>query len=89
MPVSKRRKKNGKVVKPASYKRDIPDDRPIGVSLQDLINVVAYQEYVNNGTIVTNDAKVNTPDEACFDCRKYDCNGECVTILEEENKDGR
>lgn len=39
MPISKRRKKKGKVVKKSD-----PESFKAGVSLQDLINVVAFQE---------------------------------------------
>jgi hypothetical protein len=49
MPVSKKRKKNGKVVqsKGRAWSREEIEEvnRPAGVSLQDLINVVAAQEF--------------------------------------------
>lgn len=45
MPVSKNRRKNGKTVKHNRAKRDRRlEDAPVGITLQDLINVVAYQE---------------------------------------------
>lgn len=54
MPLSRRRKKNGKVVKNNPDKRAErleEADISAGVTLQDLINVVAYQEYGKNGEL--------------------------------------
>lgn len=56
MPVSKNRRKNGKRVKHSQAKRSrrLESDMaevPTGVSLQDLINMVAYQEYQQAGLI--------------------------------------
>jgi hypothetical protein len=48
MPISKKRKKKGKVVRSRRRWTDAEIaemNRPAGVSLQDLINVVAAQEY--------------------------------------------
>lgn len=42
MPISKKRKKKGKPVKRGS-------DRMTGLTLQDLINVAAYQQYKDEG----------------------------------------
>lgn len=71
MPKSKKRKRKGGVV--AKYNRDRRNQRidensygdgiSAGVSLQDLINVVAYQEYVNDGTIIADDAKITLADD--------------------------
>lgn len=47
MPISKKRKKKGKAVKGRSLA--VRDDRPSGVTLQDLINVLAFQEYQKEG----------------------------------------
>lgn len=47
MPISKKRKKKGKAVKGRSLA--VRDDRPSGVTLQDLINVLAFQEYQQQG----------------------------------------
>jgi hypothetical protein len=68
MPISKKRKKKGRVVKNNAARRSkrlesSAADISAGVSLQDLINVVAYQEYVKDGTIVADDAKFNIPVE--------------------------
>lgn len=66
MPLSKRRKKKGKVVKnnPDRRAQRLEEaDIRAGVSLQDLINVVAYQEYVKDGTIIADDAKIDIPVE--------------------------
>lgn len=57
MPVSKKRKKKGGAI--AKFNRDrrnqrleeIAADQPSGVTLQDLINMVAYQEYQQAGII--------------------------------------
>lgn len=58
MPISKKRKKNGKKVGGGVAARRAARDaelaeiqRDSGVSLQDLINTVAYQEYVAEGKI--------------------------------------
>lgn len=57
MPLSKKRKKNGKTVKRrggGQYVDNTPKPDPeelTGVSLQDLIDVVAYQQYVDQGKI--------------------------------------
>lgn len=58
MPVSKKRKKKGKPVRGR-----VASENLSGVTLQDLINVLAYQEYVQDGTIVRDDVKVTIPDE--------------------------
>lgn len=66
MPVSKKRKrKNGKSVSYRQFGRDRREldstgDLTAGVTLQDLINMVAYQEYVESGVI----ANVAIPDTA-------------------------
>lgn len=63
MPVSKKRKKKGKKVGNGKVSRVRQfAERPSGVSLQDLINVLAYQEYVKDGSIVADDAKVTVAD---------------------------
>lgn len=80
MPVSKNRRKNGKKVKHSPAKRDqrlkeIEADLEYGqagVSLQDLINVVAAQEHAKDGTIVADDVKVDMPEEVPV----YDGEGE-------------
>lgn len=56
MPLSKNRRKNGKKVKHNRAKRnqrleETMADQPSGVTLQDLINMVAYQEYQQAGVI--------------------------------------
>lgn len=56
MPLSKRRKKKGKVVKNSRTKRNrriqsAGDDLSSGVTLQELINIVAYQEYEKKGEL--------------------------------------
>lgn len=56
MPKSKNKRKNGKVSKYRPYKRakrfdDSTADLTSGVTLQDLINMVAYQEYQQAGII--------------------------------------
>lgn len=52
MPKSKKRKKNGKAVRSSAASREQRiKDAPTGVTLQELINVLAYQEYVADGTI--------------------------------------
>jgi hypothetical protein len=64
VPISKKRKKKGKPVKPPE--RLVTEDS--GVTLQDLINMVAYQDYVADGTIegpqIPDDADIpeETPD---------------------------
>lgn len=66
MPVSKNKRKNGKQVKHNAGKRsqrlEAASDQPSGVSLQDLINVLAYQEYVKDGTIVPEESEINFDD---------------------------
>lgn len=54
MPISKRRKKKGKRVKNSAARRaqrleEVAAEQPSGVTLQDLIDVVAYQEYEKQG----------------------------------------
>lgn len=107
MPVSKKRKKKGKTVKyDEGAKLHIDPEKESSLTLQDLINVLAYQEYVKDGTIVPPDETIDIsdlpgassveddmndqqiPEQACFDCRKYNCDGNC-TKVEEENKDER
>lgn len=56
MPLSRNRRKNGKKIKHNRAKRDrrleeTMADQPSGVTLQDLINMVAYQEYQQAGII--------------------------------------
>ena len=66
MPKSKKRKKKGKPVgngEAKNYQQIRGSDRVTGVSLQDLINVVAYQEYVKDGSIVAPNAEIHIPDE--------------------------
>lgn len=66
MPLSRRRKKKGKVVKNDPQKRAQrleEADISSGVSLQDLINVLAYQEYVKDGTISTDKELPDVCDE--------------------------
>lgn len=71
MPISKRRKKKGKTVKHSADKRsrvlnerlERVGEQESAVSLQDLINVLAYQEYVNDGTIIAPDVKVTMAEE--------------------------
>lgn len=53
MAVSKKRKKKGKDVQNNPARRaSVLEQMESSVSLQDLINVLAYQEYVKDGTIV-------------------------------------
>lgn len=61
MPISRKRKKNGKKVKKGTL--TIDPNKESSVTLQDLINVLAYQEYVKDGTIIADDAKINVPVE--------------------------
>lgn len=68
MPVSKRRKKNGRDVRTLlrearreRIEREI-DAQTAGVSLQDLINVVAYQEHTGAHRIA-NDPNYNIIDK--------------------------
>lgn len=67
MPESRKRKKDGKTVGNGKQKRverlERAGDMETGVTLQDLINTLAYQEYVKDGTIVAEDAKITIPDE--------------------------
>lgn len=52
MPKKKSKRKNGEIVQHNADKRSARlDDMDSGLTLQDLINVVAYQEYVADGTI--------------------------------------
>lgn len=75
MPQSRKRKKKGKVVKSDTARRSQRlEEMSSGVTMQDLINVLAYQEYVKDGTILAENAKVNIPDEIP------------VTVGEGENK---
>lgn len=72
MPVSKKRKKNGKKVKSNDYRRarrveKVADEQMTGVTLQDLINVLAYQEYVKDGTIVPDEKDIPTIADIDFD----------------------
>lgn len=49
MPISKMRKKKGKKVQNNAKRRiDLIEQQPTGVTLQDLINMVAYQDLVVN-----------------------------------------
>lgn len=53
MPKSKNKRKNGKQVSHNADKRaERMSNMDSGLTLQDLINVVAYQDYVADGTIV-------------------------------------
>ena len=64
MPKSKNKRKNGKQVKHNANRRlERFEETPSGVSLQDLINVVAYQQYVEDGTIMADGAEVYIPTE--------------------------
>lgn len=80
MPLSRRRKKKGKAVgnNAASRKSRIDENsyanQPTAVTLQDLINVVAYQEYVKDGTIVAEDAKITVADDAIVTVEDADGN---------------
>lgn len=49
MPVSKKRKKDGRLVK-CRVASVPPDEMKSGVSLQDLIDALAYQEYQKTKT---------------------------------------
>jgi hypothetical protein len=71
VPISRKRKKNGKKVQRKPVQPS--DDLSAGVSLQDLINVVAYQQYVEDGTIegpqipdqstrIADDVKITMPE---------------------------
>lgn len=56
MPVSKNRRKNDKRVKNSDRRRaqrieKAAEDQPSGVTLQDLIDVLAYQEYEKRGEL--------------------------------------
>lgn len=68
MPLSRKRKKKGKVVGNGEKSRQSKidnssySDQPSGVTLQDLINVMAYQQYVEDGTIVADDVTVHIPE---------------------------
>lgn len=78
MPVSKNKRKNGKRVKHSQAKRarriqETSDDMPSGLTIQDLINVVAYQTAVAEGSIsgpqipdfpTVNDIDFDDPDNA-------------------------
>ena len=63
MPVSKKRKKNGKKVGNGRAKnaRQLESfgDRESGVTLQDLINVVAYQDYEAKGLLPSQQAELD------------------------------
>ena len=50
MPLSRKRKKKGKKVE-GGAKITVDPNKESSVTLQDLINVLAYQEYVKDGTI--------------------------------------
>lgn len=64
MPVSKKRKKKGKSVEHSAARRiQRLEEAPTGVTLQDLINVLAYQEYVADGTIVPESSADAEPTE--------------------------
>ena len=71
MAVSKKRKKNGKKVgngtarQSAQVKSRIERfaEQESSLSLQDLINVVAYQEYEKDGTIVDGEVVVEMADD--------------------------
>ena len=66
MPISRRRKrKDGKTVKRKEEGARIVVDpnKESHVTLQDLINVVAYQEYVKDGSIVPEDVEIQMADE--------------------------
>lgn len=52
MPVSRKRKKKGKAVKPHGTIRVDPN-KESSITLQDLINVVAYQEIIQDGEVGT------------------------------------
>lgn len=85
MPKSKKRKKNGKTVGNGEKTRlERFANMESGVSLQDLINVVAYQEYVASGEIVpregdafADDIKIDIPEELPVTIEE---NGEQVRI---------
>lgn len=76
MPVSKKRKKkNGKTAKRG-------EDRLTALTLQDLINVVAYQDYKAAG-VYDEKPDFNDPDHQAVIHAVHE------TKIEQENEDGR
>lgn len=95
MPVSKNRRKDGKRVKNNNRKRaqrieKTAEDQPSGVSLQDLINVLAYQEYEKRGELPSQQTDPETEDprpckgENSNVCVAEGCYGEACTHIQEE-----
>jgi hypothetical protein len=90
MPVSKKRKKKGKTVKRGS-------DRMTGLTLQDLINVVAYQEYKEAG-VYDDPETVGLPEIPTVENIDFEdpdaqavirAVSEVSKVNEKENEDGR
>ena len=68
MPLSRKRKKNGKRVGRGERKNFEAHNKRLanmesGLTIQDLINVVAYQDGVQDGTIVADDVIVTMGDD--------------------------
>ena len=92
MPISKKRKKNGKKVKSSATKRaqrleEASADISSGVTLQDLINVLAYQEYTKDGTIVADDAVVHIPGEIPVSVGEGENKRQIGTAVQVEGRD--
>jgi hypothetical protein len=84
VPISKRRKKDGKTVRPR-HRRSAPT-RGETVPLMDLFATLGELDEIEANLIKDAAAEYEakfTP--ACFDCRKYDCDGSCTTITEKEH----
>lgn len=93
MPVSKNRRKNGKKVKHNATKRaERLEEGPAGITLQDLINVVAYQEAHPEevvGDIPTvEDIDFEDPDTQAV-IKAVAAQSKFNDKVEEENEDGR
>lgn len=98
MPVSKKRKKKGGTI--AKFSRDrrnqrleeIAMEQPSGVSLQDLINMVAYQEMQQAG-VIDGPAIPDTAPEDKIDFEDPDTQAVIraveATHIQEENEDER
>lgn len=86
MPVSKKRKKRGKLVKggPDKSMRRV-DDRPTNLSLQELINVLAFQEAMKPDDDPT---KMHNPNMTAEEEAKLrEMNLELPTVLDMEDPD--
>lgn len=64
LPKSKKRKKDGKKVQGHGAQIVVDPDAESSVTMQDLINVLAYQEYVKDGKIVEGDVVIESGDNA-------------------------